>query len=276
MTAFLYQAGFLTGINTTFRICFYSFIVGRGKAMDRINCGRTIEKPKFILSTSGVWPTAKTTIPTIFSIVFNLCFETMVLTIVTFNILDAIKYKQINLLNKMICIAIAVINYIAKTGTLTINKKCFLSIIEDLESDVFNGHSRKLNNHIHNIYNNCNLVFRYFAVVLVMYSLIGSILPMIVDIPLTIPVSFYRGKYQFQYKIFHFFFTALLSYNTIGLDILCLTLISVSIAQMDILQERLINVLEDCKETCGNKYFLNLEVERNLRECVILHKKIIE
>lgn len=243
--------------------------------MTRISCARTIEKPKRILSMSGVWPTAKITKYTVLTMVFNLTFDIVVLTIIVLNIVNALKFKKMNVLNKMICIIISMINYIAKSTTLTINKECFMSIIQDLETTTFNRHSEELNNHIENIYNNSNLVFKYFVFMLAVYSLIGSILPMVVDLGITIPAPFYTGRYEFLYKVLHFFATGLLSCNTIGLDTLCLTLISLGIAQMNILQERLKNVLEDREKAYGKEYLLKLKVNRTLRECVILHEKII-
>ncbi|GJQ66210.1 hypothetical protein Trydic_g4268 [Trypoxylus dichotomus] len=118
------------------------------------------------------------------------------------------------------------------------------------------------------------IVKLYFIVSLTAYILIGSFLPLLVDISLSIPAPFDTGKYDIIYKVAHFFATGYLAFNTLGLDMLFLTLLSICVAQLNILQERLSKVLEDARKECKSNTKLTLEVHSILRDIVILHETI--
>ncbi|GJQ66211.1 hypothetical protein Trydic_g4269 [Trypoxylus dichotomus] len=151
----------------------------------------------------------------------------------------------------MTCILIPMVNYWAKSFTLMVNKRCFQSILLDLGSNTLNAHSEILNEHIQFIYRTSRLL-----------------------LSLTIPAPFETGKYDIIYKIGHFFATGYLAFNTIGFDILFLTLLSLCVAQLNILEERLSNGLDDAEDSCEDRNRLGLEIHTILREIVILHETV--
>ncbi|KAK9730331.1 hypothetical protein QE152_g15297 [Popillia japonica] len=114
----------------------------------------------------------------------------------------------------------------------------------------------------------------YFTMALTAYMIIGSFLPMFVNISLIIPAPFNFGDYDIIYQFAHFFATGYMAFNTLGLDMLYLTLLSLCVAQLNILGGRLTTVLEDAMQNCNNKEAIVLETSNILREIVILHDRI--
>lgn len=243
--------------------------------MINVRCVQTLEKPVWILSTSGFWPTRKITTSQGIKLALNFIFDLALFGIIIQNIANALTFNDIKLLNKMICLLIPMGNYTAKSYTLILNRTCLFSLITDLESTSFNNHSEKLNENISYIHRICSLILKYFLIVLVAYLLTGGILPMIMDIGTILPASFDTGKYDLLYKIAHLFAMCYLAFNTVGLDILYLALLSICIAQLTILEKRLANILENAEEVCTTQYSINKEVARILRECIVLHGTII-
>lgn len=168
------------------------------------------------------------------------------------------------------------VNYSAKSWTLLSNKQCFFSILMDLESGIFNKHSEKLNEHIKFIYRVSRIIYRYFVLALFAYLLVGSFLPIIINIGLIIPSPFEDGPFDIYYRMYHFFATAYMAFNTVGFDVLYLTLISLCVAQLDILKERLSNVFQEVKLSYDEDGVGKKTPQQILKECVMLHQLINE
>lgn len=242
--------------------------------MVKMNCVKTFENSKWILSKSGLWTIQEITKCTVLKLIFNFLFDVVVSTIICCNIVNAIKSKNIKLLNRMICMLISITNYIGKSSTLMVNKKCFESILLDLGSHIFNAHSEVLHEHIQFIYRRSRLFLRYFVMALTAYVTVGSFLPMVLNIGLMIPAPFDTGRFDFLYKIAHFFSTGYICFNTVGFDLLYLTLLSLCVAQLNILEARLQNVLEDATESYSSQKQIDLVVKDILQDIIILHEKI--
>lgn len=241
--------------------------------MTKIYCAETFEKPKWILLKSGLWPMLKNTFTDTAKLIVNFLFDLSIFVIVIYNIVRAFRATDMKLLNKSTCILIPMINYSAKSWTLFSNKKCFYSILADTESEIFNKHSAKLNEHVQLIYRISKILFRYFALALCAYISVGSFLPIITNIGLIIPSPFEGGRFDILYRIYHFFATLYMSFNTVGYDVLYLTFMSLCVAQLDILKERLENVSQET-HLYGTSIDVKMRTRYILKECAALHEMI--
>lgn len=241
--------------------------------MTKIRCTEPLELPKWILLTSGLWPVLNVTFAGIVKLLFNFMFDLSIFAIVISNIIRAIRAQDMKLLNKSTCILVPMTNYTAKTLTLFWNRESFYSILAITESELFNKHSEKLNKHIQFIYRISKILVRYFVFAMAAYISVGSFLPIITNIGLIIPSPFQGRKLDVSYRIYHFFATMYLAFNTVGFDILYLTCMSLCGAQLDILKERLENVSQ-----VTYSYEMNTNAKWRaqyiLKECAILHEMI--
>lgn len=234
----------------------------------------------WLLRKVGLWPMEKISVFTAILYILNIIFHTVALGIVIHNIIHAIQIRNINLLNWMTCVILPLVLYYSKPLTLFINKSFLKSILNDLEGDMFNRHSEKLNRHIRLIYKISNLIIRYFVFVFTTFISIFGVLPIVTNIRPIIPASFPTGRYAIVYNIAHLFGVSFMSGVSTALDVLFMSCMALCGAQLDILEERLTNVLEDgtklfqhkaTRQECAN---VNELVEHILKECIILHEAI--
>lgn len=243
-------------------------------AMIRVNCMKIFENSQRILSTSGLWLKPTITTSAVLKLILNILFNVTVSTVICQNISKAVKEKNIKVFNRMICVSVGMMTYFSKSLSIMINKKCFYSILFDLESKTFNTHSDTLNRHLWNIYRISKLVRGYFIMALAVYMAIGSLLPFFLNVGYIIPPPFHSAKYDIVYKVAHFLGTGYLAFNTIGLDTLFLSLLSLCVAQLNILEGKLTEVFGDAKHNTKNDTEIKLEVHIILQEIVILHERI--
>lgn len=248
--------------------------------MKLVSCTAPLQKPRWLLEKSGLWPMECVTTYTIFKYFLNFFFDAIVLAIVLHNIVNAIDTQNINLLNWMTCVLLPLLNYYAKAVTLFVNRHQLRSILNDLACDTFNKHSEKLNRHVQSIYKISNLMIRYFAFVLTTFISIFGVLPILTNIRPIIPASFDAGKFTILYNIAHLFAVVFMGSISTAFDVLYMSFMALCSAQLDILKERLNNILEDAKEffedVVYKKQFYNIQnlTQHMLRDCVILHETI--
>ncbi|GJQ66728.1 hypothetical protein Trydic_g15859 [Trypoxylus dichotomus] len=187
------------------------------------------------------------------------------------NIINAIKDGDQVFLNQMICIIIPEINLVAKGLAIIVHRRRFLSLLDDLNSDPFNGHSDKLNIHIQLVHKFGGIMLRIFRTSIVVFLIIASVLPIVTNQHILIPSPIELGRFSILYEIVHLMFSTYMGINSICFDVLYVCIIAVCIAQLDILRDRLIHVYEDSIDTIQGKYRTTDEL---LVECVILHEMI--
>lgn len=246
----------------------------------RINCFQPLRKPMWLLKVSGLWPLVIVTKLIGLQYLCNFIFDVLILYIVLHNIVNAVLAKNINLLNWMTCVLMPLINYYAKAITLFVNKRCLISILDDITGDMFNHHSQKLNKHIQFIFRISNIMIRYFAVVLTSFISIFGVLPIVTNIRPIIPAPFDLGKYAVLYNIGHLFAVIFMGAISTAFDVFFMSLMALCGAQLDILEERLMNIWVDANEAFENPLLKQQSatvhdvVQRTLKECIILHETI--
>ncbi|GJQ66183.1 hypothetical protein Trydic_g4243 [Trypoxylus dichotomus] len=176
----------------------------------------------------------------------------------------------------MVCILIPEINLTVKGLILLKNKKCFVSILEDLNSDTFNIRNKKLNKHIQLVHKVSRLILRYFTLIMSTFLLIASVLPLMTNMKMLIPNPIESGRFEFIYRITHLLFTTYMAINSASLDVLYASLIGLCVAQLNILDARLENLFKGANERQLTKNFNDKHtiIGKRLRECIILHETI--
>lgn len=244
--------------------------------MPNARCDDVLSKSRRVLLKTGLWPTSKRTKYAIPKLIFNFIFHSTILTMIVCNIVDAKRRNDNTKLNWMMCVLCPVLTYIAKVTTISTNKIGFYSILDDLKSRTFNAHNGKLNEHIRQIDKISKLLLGYLTTTVLAFSAAGSILPIILQTEVMIfPAPMNLGKYSILYKIIHLFMTTYVSFNTVGLDVLYMSLLGLCRAQLDILEDRLSYILEDVTNN-RNDIEINVMMRYVVRECSILHDAVNE
>lgn len=244
--------------------------------MVQIRCITTLDNPKWILSKFGFWIKYNGTAWEKYRFVVCVSFNIALITVVCLNIVNSIKTGEIRLLNRMTCMLVEGFTYIAKLITLIINERCFELILMDLDSEAFNTHNRKLNEHIQYIHKISKLLFGYFIITVLTYLIIGTFLPIVINISPMVPAPFHTGTYDIVYKLILFILCSYMAFNSIGLDTLYLTLLSLCIAQLNILNGKLLEGVDDVSVKVKSKEEMILKSHAALREIVKLHEGIIQ
>lgn len=242
--------------------------------MTRIRCVELLDDTKWMLAKSGLWPIRRITICEVLKFIFSFLADAFLFIFASYNTVIAIKTGDIDLINLMICVLIPAANYTAKGYTIIMNKRCLEDILADLESDAFNTHSLQLNKYLQLIHNTTKTFLKYFILTLTLYMSVRSILPMIVNVEMIVPAPVDMGNFDILYKIAHLFATASASFNTVAFDVLYLSLMSLCIAQLNILQEKLKGIFETVEESRRETENISRLVLRIVKECVILHETI--
>lgn len=246
--------------------------------MAKISCLETVKESSYILSKHGLLFTGKITPLDILKIVLNFLFSILIDTLVILNIKNAIRVNNMRLANWMICVLVPMLFYSARTFTLLVNKQCLVSLLKDLNSDIFNGHSEDLNRHVRAIKTISSVMLRYFGTAAAIFILVYSILPFAINIRMMIPPPFNTGRYDILYKLCHLIAIIYLGLNAVCLDIFYITLMGLAIAQLNILQERLIEILPNAKaiqsKICPYETLATV-ASRIVKDCVVQHEMII-
>lgn len=245
------------------------------RIMVRISCVKTLENPKWILSKLGLWINSDSTAWERYKFVIGLCFNIALISLVCQNIINSINLKEIKLLNRMTCMLIEGLTYLAKLSTIILNKKCFESILADLDSEEFNTHNQTLNEHIQFIYKISKLLFGYFIITILTYLVFGTFLPMVVNVSPMVPAPFDTGKYDIVYRFILIILCNYMAFSSIGLDTLYLTLLSLCVAQLNILDGQLLEAVNDVAVKVKSKEVMRQKCHAALRETVRLHEGII-
>ncbi|GJQ66199.1 hypothetical protein Trydic_g4258 [Trypoxylus dichotomus] len=176
----------------------------------------------------------------------------------------------------MVCIVfIPTLIFVAKISTLFINKENYLWLLETLRGDVFNTHSESLNEHVQLVKQVGKVLLTYLAITMTVFLSIVSLLPLFINMDLLIPLPYRFDKFESYYKLCHLFITGYLCINSACLDLLFLSMLGLCMAELNILEERLSNILPDTLGKYESETF-NLEflVEEYLVECIVLHDTI--
>lgn len=252
---------------------YFDAVVRRPQIMNKVNCFYVISKATWIHLKQGLILSEELRIVEIFRSILHYIIHIFMLSILVLNINNGIKSQNVSLVNRMVCLLIPVSNLIAKALTLQKNRKCFLRLLEDLQSDAFNTHSEKSNTHIQFVDKIRALMLKYFMITIGVFLLVGSVLPVIINIDLLIPNPIRDGRYEVIYRILHFIGTTYFGFNSGCFDVLYVSLIAMCIAQLKILEEELVNIVGNSSE----REFIELgngNLKERLKQCVVLHVTI--
>nr|QBB72958.1 odorant receptor [Protaetia brevitarsis] len=244
--------------------------------MSKIGYKEALAIPISVLTKMGLWPAKKVNLVVISKLFMNIVIAIITETVMVSNIIQAARSVNMKLLNWSICVFFPLTNLHIKALSLWINRSYFLSLLNDLDSTSFNNHPVKLNRHIQTIAKISDVIVKYFALVMVIFLSIFSLLPSFTNLPLMMPPPFDMGKFDVAYRIGHLLATSYLATMSATIDSLYMSLIALSNAQLDILRERLIKVSEDANELCDSmdKMKWDAGVWIILKECVLLHDTI--
>lgn len=250
--------------------------------MARVMCIDPIIKILHILEKEGLLPRNKFKLTQIVKIIFHIISFSLILSINIIVIVQAIQKGSAMEFIRATYIIIPITQLIFKGATILINKQCFALLLDDLRSDIFNSHSIKLNAHIEFVYKVSDLLQKYYTLAIGLFIFVTAILPFIFNIRMMMPPPFDMGRYIFFYKIIHFLMTIYMAIHSISYDVMYMSFMALCIAQLSILQERLMNIFEES----GTKSAEDLSVENNfsrkfifveqriLKQCIVLHDKI--
>lgn len=242
--------------------------------MVRVKCAAALESSKWILSILGVWMQDKITTLQKIQIFIGICTNIAAILIIYQNIVNAAKLKDYGYLNRMTCLLAEDITYTAKWFTLMVNRKYFEAILLDIDSQAFNTHNETLNAHIEYICRTSRILLGYLVIVIAIYLTVGSILPIFLNISLVIPSPFESDVYDSVYMFAHLYMCCYLAIGVMGLDLLYLTLLSMCLAQLNILNGRLVKIAESIRATNELKMVTIVQNYTIVREIVRLHDAI--
>ncbi|KAK9730325.1 7tm Odorant receptor [Popillia japonica] len=173
------------------------------------------------------------------------------------------------------CTIIPVANLGAKLLAIWWNKKSFFSLMKYLESPEFNAHNEVQNRYIQVVHQFAKVLLKILIAIVAGYVVVTGVSPFITDTAMMIPPPNDMGKYNLFYKIIHIFMQFYLGSTSICHDLLFMTLFGLCIAQLNILQHKLLNVYEEALELSVEVGLSSRFTEKQLlKDCVILHETI--
>lgn len=246
--------------------------------MPKINCIEPLVKVNRILSKEGLLPngTGRKQIHIVQLTLHTLLAGTALLFMII-NGINAIKTGNGRALIHSVCTIMPGANLVVKLVVVLVKKETLLSLLGYLKSDVFNSHSDELNGYVRVVHGISELIWKYYIVVIAGYVFVVGALPILLDTKtMQIPPPFDMGRYEILYKFLHVVICIYFGINSICLDVLFMSLIGLCIAQLYILEKRLIYVLEEVDRMCENRdpKEMSLCEERILKFCIILHESL--
>lgn len=245
----------------------------RELAMTRVNCIDTLSPITWFLIKEGLFPSRKYTYLQLTKLFINLLFYSCIVSILVLDIINTIKTRNMVMFNKITCITIPILNLAAKSLAVLHNRESFLSLVEDLKSATFNTHNETQNNFIQLVDKLIKSLLKLLLAVVSIY-IATTIFLAVAKTTMVIPAPIEMGKYNLLYKFVHVLMTLYLGCNSISFDVLFVTLLSLCIAQLNILEQRLINVHEDINILTDSEYSKQFAEKYMVSHCVILHEMI--
>lgn len=243
--------------------------------MLNIQCLQVLSRTSRILYILGALPTRARKMLQTFKSFLNLILVILVLYIICHNIINGIRTKDIELINHMTCVVfIPVFIVIVKVSSFYLNKTSFLVLLNILQSDVFNVHSYELNKHIRRVDRLAKFVLMYITAGMCVAEFALGILPLVIEIKLTIPAPIALGRYKIYYNVFHTLLTVYLAVSSTSIDLLYLTLMGLSVAQLNILEEKLVGIFSNASHRTTDIRTIHYRADQIIRECIVLHKTI--
>lgn len=240
--------------------------------MARMSCINALSRTSWILLIEGLLPTEVLKRRQVLKLILHSLWAAFILNLMFHNIVNGIKANNFMLINRMVYVLMPVMTSFAKSVAVLTNKKCFISLLKDLRSNIFNRHSEKQNEHIQFVDKISKIMLRYFTITMGLFLSVACLLPIITNVRILIPSPYNLGRYEILYKILHFFVILYMGLNAACFDLLYLSLMGLCIAQLNILQENLTYPLKSAY-TLDSK-IIDGNVEECLRHCVILHEMI--
>lgn len=240
--------------------------------MTNVRCIDTLSSVICFLEREGLLSTTKYKMK---KLVAHFFLYISVIAILVCDTIIAIRTVNIARFNITTYMFIPTINLGAKALAILFNKACFTSVLNSLESTIFNTHSEVQNEYIQTVDKLAKGFLKILVGLAIAYVVISSLLPFVMNIETLIPSPTEMGKYGVVYKLFNFFMTVYLGSNVVCFDLLFMTLMGLCIAQQNILEQMLMNVYEEAKAISKEgRLSAQLTEMHILKRCVILHETI--
>ncbi|KAF2904107.1 hypothetical protein ILUMI_02060 [Ignelater luminosus] len=180
-------------------------------------------------------------------------------------------------LSETLYIMVTYMGFIAKLLVFSYREKEFLNIINFLKDPIFASYSEELDHYMKktirqlvclaSIYRACTLLLIFGYI----------IYPILDNKPLPFPLPYDLGKYTIMMYVLQIIGESFSAVNNISLDLICISLLGIVTAQLDILAETIIRSNQD-DSLLGDTQILN-EVNNStigkLKQCVKHHIGII-
>lgn len=244
--------------------------------MSRTSCLQVISRTSNILLRQGFLPVKHEKQVPVLKLTFHLICYIFFYNLAIKNIINAINTSDIVLLNRVMCtVTLPVTTHITKTLTVIKNRKCFLLLLDDLNSDIFNRHSNEQNKIIQRVDYFAKLLLMYYTTVGILFLSMATFVPMIMDIRMLLPMPYNIENVDIYYKFVHTFITLYFGFNGVMFELLYFSMMGLCAAQLRILQSKLKSILESSlerKKHCSTS--IQCIIEETLKECVILQELI--
>lgn len=183
-------------------------------------------------------------------------------------ILDVLYYlfTQIALISK-------VINFI-------INRNNLLIIEDVISTKEFRSVTKNTQNIFHEIFKNTGVVATWYRITCLCAFFFYAVFP-IVDwnsdskVPLRSWYPFDEEKYNTYIYIFQIFSIFASAYNNSGIDLLTVRLISLALAQYDVLKDKLIHFYNENEDVFEGEYEKDVVLRTRLKYCIQHHVLIL-
>lgn len=238
-----------------------------------MNCFHVISISRRILLKQGLLPSRNKRKLRILKMMLHCLMYTIALSVLLINIIKGIRQHNPMFVNRMMCIVIPMLNILAKWLAILKNEKYYLSVLVMLKSDIFNTSDNKLSRHILLVEKISRLMSRYFIVTIGALFLVAGVLPIITEIEPLMPCPVDIGQYRILYNILHMPVAFYFAINSIGFDLLLMSLLGICVGELSILEERLVG-LEN--SNARNVNVISSNVQKALNECLVLHQMINE
>lgn len=243
--------------------------------MARITCMDALSAIKWFLLKAGLFPVDNCKSFTFFKLLCNFIFYSIIFSILLIDLINSIRTRNSAIFNMISCTIIPVANLGAKLLAIWWNKKSFFSLMKYLESPEFNAHNEVQNRYIQVVHHFAKVLLKILIAIVAGYVVVTGVSPFITDTAMMIPPPNDMGKYNLFYKIIHIFMQFYLGSTSICHDLLFMTLFGLCIAQLNILQHKLLNVYEEALELSVEVGLSSRFTEKQLlKDCVILHETI--
>lgn len=229
--------------------------------------------PHDMMRMSSIWPKKNPTFGYKMKTSLNWFFAIGLLVVQLLQAMDDIGDSA--KLSQSLYIMGAMLGYIIKLAVFTYRRDKFLNMVNFLKNPIFalvpKGSEHYLIKNIKRLSLTAN-TFKYVYMTCVFFYLIY---PIVDHVSLPFPFPYDLGKYTFLMYAFQMVAETYAAWNNACLDSLCVCMIGVAVAQLEILEEKIIRVKQNHAASVACEISEDITLRR-LKHCVKHHLAIIK